>query len=147
MSRAMVSRAIVSRAIVSRAIVSRAIVSRAIVSRAIMARYPPGETCVKQPDWPASAAQAADWPRLAEAPGSLRHALALRDASGEPAGRSPSRTVCNIGRDLADGAAYQRGRDRERLHHQRHLVRGRGRGRGRGRAAIVRGSLISATLS
>ena len=36
----------------------------------------------------ASAAQAADWPRLAEARGSLRHTLAVQEASGEPAGRS-----------------------------------------------------------
>ena len=28
--------------------------------------------------------QAADWPRLAEAPGSLRHAPPLKEASGEP---------------------------------------------------------------
>ena len=34
----------------------------------------------------ASAAQAADWPRLAEAPGSPRLDLALREASGAPAG-------------------------------------------------------------
>ena len=44
--------------------------------------------CRKQgPVWPASAARAADWPRPAEAPGSLSHALALKEASGEPAGR------------------------------------------------------------
>ena len=30
--------------------------------------------------WPASATQAADWPRLAGARGSLRHALALKGA-------------------------------------------------------------------
>eukprot|EP00964_Phaeocystis_antarctica_P152334 scaffold120164_cov66-Phaeocystis_antarctica.AAC.1 len=35
----------------------------------------------------ASAAQAADGPRLAEAPGSLRRGLALKAASGAPAGR------------------------------------------------------------
>ena len=35
-------------------------------------------------------AQAADWPRLAEARCSLRHDLALREASGEPAGRGLS---------------------------------------------------------
>ena len=39
-----------------------------------------------RPIWPASAAQAADWPRLAEAQGSLRHDLALKGASGESAG-------------------------------------------------------------
>jgi len=38
------------------------------------------------PVWPASAAQLADWPRLAEAWGSLRHELALEAASGESAG-------------------------------------------------------------
>eukprot|EP00964_Phaeocystis_antarctica_P062673 scaffold37565_cov74-Phaeocystis_antarctica.AAC.2 len=41
-----------------------------------------------RPIWPASAAQAADWPRLAEAQGSLRHGLSLKGASGEPAGRA-----------------------------------------------------------
>ena len=35
------------------------------------------------PVWPASAAQAADWPRLAGAWRSLRHDLTLREASGE----------------------------------------------------------------
>tara|TARA_B100000787_G_scaffold84362_1_gene62128 strand:+ start:64 stop:396 length:333 start_codon:yes stop_codon:yes gene_type:complete len=35
------------------------------------------------PIWPASAAQAADSPRLAEARGSLEHDLALKEASGE----------------------------------------------------------------
>eukprot|EP00964_Phaeocystis_antarctica_P049527 scaffold28730_cov70-Phaeocystis_antarctica.AAC.4 len=44
------------------------------------------------------ASQAADWPRLAEAPGSSRHALALRGASGEPAGRSLSSLVLDTGR-------------------------------------------------
>eukprot|EP00964_Phaeocystis_antarctica_P118911 scaffold82639_cov58-Phaeocystis_antarctica.AAC.3 len=33
-----------------------------------------------RPVWPASATQAADWPRLAGARGSLRHALALKGA-------------------------------------------------------------------
>ena len=46
-----------------------------------------------RPTLPASAAQAADWPRLAEAPGSLRRALALTEASGEPAGRRLSPLV------------------------------------------------------
>eukprot|EP00964_Phaeocystis_antarctica_P130485 scaffold94350_cov62-Phaeocystis_antarctica.AAC.2 len=49
------------------------------------------------PIWPASAAQAADWPRLAEAQGSLRHGLSLKGASGEPAGRGLSRLVFHIG--------------------------------------------------
>ena len=47
--------------------------------------------------WPASAAQAAGWPRLAEARGSLRHDLALKGASGEPAGRGLSTLVFHIG--------------------------------------------------
>ena len=38
--------------------------------------------------------QAADWPRLAEARGSLECAVALREASREPAGRRLSRLVC-----------------------------------------------------
>ena len=48
-----------------------------------------------RPVWPASisAARAAGWPRLAGARGSLRHDLALREASGEPAGRSLCRLV------------------------------------------------------
>ena len=44
----------------------------------------------------ASAAEAADWPRLAEAPGSLRHDFPLKAASGEPAGRS----LCHLGFDI-----------------------------------------------
>eukprot|EP00964_Phaeocystis_antarctica_P117033 scaffold80879_cov58-Phaeocystis_antarctica.AAC.3 len=35
--------------------------------------------------WPASAAQAAGWPRLSEVRGSPEHDLALREASGAPA--------------------------------------------------------------
>ena len=46
-----------------------------------------------RPVWLASAARAADGPGLAEARGSLRHALALKAASGEPAGRS----LCHLG--------------------------------------------------
>ena len=49
------------------------------------------------PIWPASAAQEADRPRLAEARGSLRHDLALKGASGEPAGRGLSRLVFHMG--------------------------------------------------
>ena len=52
-----------------------------------------------RPLWPASAAQAADWPRLAEARGSLRHDLALKGASGEPAGRGLSPLVFHTGGD------------------------------------------------
>ena len=51
----------------------------------------------QRPVWPASAAQPADWPRLAEAPDSLRHDLALRGACGEPAGRRLSELVFHIG--------------------------------------------------
>ena len=50
-----------------------------------------------RPIWPASAAQVADWPRLAVARGSLRHDLAQKGASGEPAGRGLSRLVFHIG--------------------------------------------------
>jgi len=46
-----------------------------------------------RPVWPASAAPAADWPRLAEAQGSLEHDLAPKEASGEPAGRGLSHLV------------------------------------------------------
>ena len=56
----------------------------------------------------ASAAQAAAWPRLAEARGSLEHDLALKEASGEPDGRGLSRLVFRIGgalRRLLDRAA------------------------------------------
>ena len=58
-----------------------------------------------RPVWPASAAQAADWPRLAEARGSLRHDLALKGASGEPAGRGLSRLVFHIGASAEETAA------------------------------------------
>eukprot|EP00964_Phaeocystis_antarctica_P015483 scaffold8560_cov66-Phaeocystis_antarctica.AAC.2 len=43
--------------------------------------------------WPSSAAQLADWPRLAAAPGSLRRDLALREAFGAPADRGLSNRV------------------------------------------------------
>ena len=49
--------------------------------------------------WPASAAQAADWPRLAEARGSQEHSPALREAPGAPAGRGLSHLVFHIGAD------------------------------------------------
>eukprot|EP00964_Phaeocystis_antarctica_P050640 scaffold29486_cov48-Phaeocystis_antarctica.AAC.2 len=52
------------------------------------------------PAWTASAARAADWPRLAEAPGSLEHELALKEA---------------LGRQLAEALAAARG-DGERGH-------------------------------
>eukprot|EP00964_Phaeocystis_antarctica_P107249 scaffold71995_cov51-Phaeocystis_antarctica.AAC.1 len=41
--------------------------------------------------------KAADWPRLAGAWGSLRHALALRQASGDPAGRGLSHLAFHVG--------------------------------------------------
>ena len=47
-------------------------------------------TYVKTTPDVARAAQAIDWPRLAETRGSLRHALALTGASGEPPDRSLS---------------------------------------------------------
>ena len=56
--------------------------------------------------WPASAAQADDWLRFAEARGSLQHDLAQKEASGEPAGRGPSQ--------LAFGTGAQRRRRRRR---------------------------------
>eukprot|EP00964_Phaeocystis_antarctica_P096254 scaffold62596_cov54-Phaeocystis_antarctica.AAC.2 len=59
-------------------------------------RPTPAPMCKTRPIWPASAAQAADWPRLAEAQGRLRHGLSLKGASGEPAGRGLSRLVFHI---------------------------------------------------
>ena len=56
--------------------------------------------CGKQrPIWPAGihAAQAAACPRLAGARGSLRHDLALTEASGEPSGRGLSHRVFHTG--------------------------------------------------
>ena len=61
-----------------------------------------------RPIWPASAAQQADWPRLAEAQGSLRHDLSLKGASGEPAGRGLSRLVFHIGEGQDGHLAQQR---------------------------------------
>ena len=53
---------------------------------------------ITRPILPASAAQAADWPRLAEARGSLEHNLALKEAPGAPVGRGLSHLVFHIGR-------------------------------------------------
>ena len=50
-----------------------------------------------RPTWPATAAQAADWPMLAEDRGSLVCGLALKEACGEPAGRGLSLLVFHIG--------------------------------------------------
>ena len=50
-----------------------------------------------RPIWPPSAAAPGNWPRLAAAPGGLRHELALRAASVEPAGRRLSNLVFHIG--------------------------------------------------
>eukprot|EP00964_Phaeocystis_antarctica_P086504 scaffold54795_cov57-Phaeocystis_antarctica.AAC.2 len=58
-----------------------------------------------RPVWPARAAQAADWPRLATAWGSLRHGPAQRDASGDPAGRGLSHLIFHIGDNTTE---YQR---------------------------------------
>ena len=65
------------------------------------------------PIWPARAAHAAEWLRLAEARGSLEHDLALREAFGEPAGRGLSQRVHLIGETFrwgcdAFGVAKQR---------------------------------------
>ena len=62
------------------------------------------------PAWTASAARAADWPRLAEAPGSLEHTLALKEASGAPAGRGLSQLVSHTGA----GGGTRRQRERTR---------------------------------
>ena len=51
---------------------------------------------IQGPRWPASAAHAADWPRLGEARGSLRHDLALKAASEEPARQS----LCHLAFDM-----------------------------------------------
>ena len=60
-----------------------------------------------RPVWPVRAAQAADWLSLAEAPGSLRPDLALREASEEPAGRSLSHLVFHTGaRRTTSGLVY-----------------------------------------
>ena len=57
----------------------------------------PGAMSRARPVWSASVAQATGWPRLAEAWGGLVHGLALKEASGEPAGRSLSHLVFDIG--------------------------------------------------
>ena len=54
-------------------------------------------TAMSKATWSARADHAADWPRLAEAWGSLGRALALKAASSAPAGRSMSQLVCDIG--------------------------------------------------
>ena len=66
---------------------------------------PVGFTALSRPGpvvWPASAARAAYWPRLAEAWGSLRHDLALKAASEEQAGRSVSHLTIDPGFTCAD---------------------------------------------
>ena len=72
-----------------------------------------------RPIWPASAAQAADWPRLAEARGSLRHNLALKGASGEPAGRGLSPLAFHIGGHAVVHALRPARRGRLHTHHAR----------------------------
>ena len=59
--------------------------------------------------WPASAAQPADRPRLAEAWGSLGHGLALREASEEPAEQGWSTSSATQVRGSPAGAALRRG--------------------------------------
>ena len=54
------------------------------------------------PTWLSSEAESAAWPRLAGARGSPRHALALREAFGEPAGQRLSRPAFDIGGRLSD---------------------------------------------
>eukprot|EP00964_Phaeocystis_antarctica_P037380 scaffold21348_cov35-Phaeocystis_antarctica.AAC.1 len=49
-----------------------------------------------RPVWPASTDHEADWPRMAEAGGSLRDGLARKAASGEPAGRKPRRLAFDL---------------------------------------------------
>eukprot|EP00964_Phaeocystis_antarctica_P160244 scaffold131712_cov60-Phaeocystis_antarctica.AAC.2 len=61
----------------------------------------PRSLSTPSPVWPASAAQAAGWPRLAEAWGSRRHGPALREATGEPAGRGLSPLGFDAGLDAA----------------------------------------------
>ena len=56
--------------------------------------------------WPASAAQAADWPRLAEARGSPEHALVLLGASGVSTVRSLYQLVFDLPYHLGMGFLY-----------------------------------------
>ena len=72
-----------------------------------------------RPVWLASAAQAADWPGLAEAQGSLTQDLALKEASGEPAGRGLRHRVFLL------GAHRSAERGRRSLHHVPQVVRTR----------------------
>eukprot|EP00964_Phaeocystis_antarctica_P020952 scaffold11593_cov61-Phaeocystis_antarctica.AAC.9 len=57
---------------------------------------------IASPIWLARAAQAAGWPRLAIAPGSLRHDLALTEAPGAPADSRLSRLVLDTTRSVRD---------------------------------------------
>ena len=52
-----------------------------------------------------NAAQTADWPRLAGARGSLELGVALKEASGAPAGRSLSRLVLHMGKHSKNSLA------------------------------------------
>ena len=65
-----------------------------------------------RPVGPARAAQAADWPRLAGAWGSLRRALAQREASGDPAGRVLRHLVFHIGASHTSASPMARLRSR-----------------------------------
>ena len=56
--------------------------------------------------WPASAAQGADWPKLAEAQGSLRRGLTPKEAPGESAGRRLSQLVSDTGACSRNASAW-----------------------------------------
>ena len=66
-----------------------------------------------RPVWPASATQPADWPRLAEAPGSLKHGLAPKEASGKPAGRRLSPACFRHSMRTRPGEAHEVTQDRD----------------------------------
>ena len=67
------------------------------------ARYGLGAGCQRGP-------HPADWPRVTEAWGSLGHALALRGASGEPAGRRLSQLVFDLGEVVEAAKLYEQAR-------------------------------------
>ena len=69
-----------------------------------------------RPVWPASTAQAADWPRLAAAWGSLGCGLTLGEATGAPASRRLSMLAFDTGR--AEAGARRPARTGARREHQ-----------------------------
>ena len=74
-------------------------VTASVTSGYSLGGRPPPPMWDSRPTWPAQAVQAArpaDWPRLAAAWGSLEHDLALKGASGEPAGRGLSQRVSHM---------------------------------------------------